>query len=293
MSAAPAYNRTKNFLDNNPDHTDHGAINSELDAASLSINSLRTNAALIQDDDGTLAEKIVGMAQLDDDLQNKLGGNTTSGAVENPAGAWEDSRGLSTERSYFDGRPKGFSFLAMDTGLLYFKLSQTIADWSNGYSFGKGDPGNPGDPGTPGTVDYSLTVRTNVTADQSMNGSLSGPSFIASQNMGAPKFTFQGNALRLIPANGRLRLDDGSNQSSPVSLELASLITAGTGVSDTGVKLLSGADIGTLFDPAGAAAGKLAGVEVGSATATLSGKTSITVTLSVVNNQLHIGVTTA
>lgn len=293
MSAAPAYNRTKNFLDNNPDRTDHGAINSELDAVSISINGLRTNAALIQDDDGTLAEKIVGMAQLDDDLQNKLGGNTTGGAVENPAGAWEDSRGLNSERSYFDGRPKGFSFLAMDTGLLYFKLSQTIADWSAGYSFGKGDKGDDGDSGAPGTVDYSLTVRTDIVADQSISGPLSGPSFVASQGMGAPKFTFQGNALRLMPVSGHLRLDDGSNEQNPAGLEVSSLITSGTGATDTGVKLPGGADIGTLFDPAGAAAGKLAGVEMGSATASLSGKTNITVTLSVVNNQLHIGVSTA
>lgn len=54
MTAATAYNRTKNFLENNPDRTDHSSLNNEFDAVSESINGLRANAALIQKDDGTL-----------------------------------------------------------------------------------------------------------------------------------------------------------------------------------------------------------------------------------------------
>ncbi|WP_050466361.1 hypothetical protein [Herbaspirillum chlorophenolicum] len=293
MSAAPAYSRSKNFLDNTSDRTDHAALNSEFDAVSTSINALRSNAAEIQGDDGTLKEGIVSTATLADDVKQLLGVASSGGAVVNPSGAWEDARGLIAERSYFDGRPKAFSFLAMDQGLVYFKLSQAIADWSPGYPFGKGDPGAQGETGPQATVDYSLTVRKDVTISQSMNGPLSALSFSASQSVAAPLFQFQGAPLRLTASNTRLRLDDGASKPQLASLELASLVTNGAGATNTGVKLANGTDIGLLFDPAGAAAGKLAGVAVGSAQASLTGKTTITVTLAVVNNQLQIGVTTA
>ena len=48
MPQAPAYTRTKNFLENNPDRTDHGSINAELDKAALSINALRDNGPIFQ-----------------------------------------------------------------------------------------------------------------------------------------------------------------------------------------------------------------------------------------------------
>lgn len=292
MSAAPEYTRQKNFLDNLPDRTDHGALNTEFDNVSATVSALRNNAAAIQRDDGTLEAGIVGMEQLDSDLQGRLGttGGTTGG--ENPANRYEDARGLIAERSYYDGRPKGFSFLAIDEGKVYFKLSGTIGDWSAGFPFGKGDQGNPGDPGTPGTVDYSKTVRRDVTDDQTMAGGLAAPTVSASQSMAAPKFAFQGAAMRLIPGNSRLRLDDGTTIAALVGLEVDDLVTSGTSAAATGLKLANGDDIGTLFDPAGAAAGKLAGVVLGEATADLTGKTTIKVTLTVVNNQLQIGVET-
>ncbi len=43
MPQAPAYNRAKNFLENNPDRTDHAALNAELDRAALSINEQLDN----------------------------------------------------------------------------------------------------------------------------------------------------------------------------------------------------------------------------------------------------------
>ncbi|MGX5659998.1 hypothetical protein ACWKWV_09790 [Castellaniella ginsengisoli] len=291
MSAAPEYTRQKNFLDNLPDRTDHGALNAEFDNVATSVNALRTNAAAIQRDDGALSDGIVGMEQLDDDLRERLGGDGgDGGGGENPANRYEDARGLLAERSYYDGRPKGFSFVAIDTGVVYFKLSGTIGDWSDGFPFGKGDKGDKGDGGQPGTVDYSKTVRRDVADDQTMAGALAAPTVSASQGMAAPKFTFQGAPLRWIPRNARLRLDDGTAQGALASAEVATLMTSGTDATDTGLKLANGADIGSLFDPAGSAAGKLAGVVVGEATADLTGKTSIKVTLEVVNNQLQIGV---
>jgi hypothetical protein len=64
---APAYNRTKNFTENNPDRTDHAALNAELDNAAESINALRANLDLLQKDDGTLENAIIGLANLTED----------------------------------------------------------------------------------------------------------------------------------------------------------------------------------------------------------------------------------
>lgn len=49
--------------------------------------------------------------------------------------------------SLYDNRPKGFSFLALDEGNIYFKESNEEGDWSVGVSFGKGDKGDKGDVG--------------------------------------------------------------------------------------------------------------------------------------------------
>lgn len=155
MPQAPAYNRTKNFLDNNPDRTDHAALNDELDRAAESINALRTNQALLQSDDGTLKNAIVSIASLSTEVLNLMTGTDvlTIEGPEGPVGASfnADYKGLESERSTFAGQPKGFSFLAIDTGLLYFKLSATSGNWSTGYQFGRGEKGDDGTPGTPGT----------------------------------------------------------------------------------------------------------------------------------------------
>lgn len=55
-----------------------------------------------------------------------------------------NSVGLAADRSLYDAQIKGFSFLAIDVGMVYFKLSATSADWSIGSPFGKGDKGDVG-----------------------------------------------------------------------------------------------------------------------------------------------------
>lgn len=154
MAAAPEYSRTKNFLDNNPDRTDHSAINNELDAVAVSINALRDNAALLQNDDGTLKNALVTVAALSTEVLNLMTGTDVL-TIEGPKGDVGASfaanyKGLEVERPTFATQPKGFSFLAMDTGLLYFKLSDDSGDWSTGYEFGKGDQGDPGAAGPAG-----------------------------------------------------------------------------------------------------------------------------------------------
>lgn len=55
-----------------------------------------------------------------------------------------NSVGLAVDRPLYNTQVKGFSFLAIDVGLVYFKLSNTSADWSIGAPFGKGDQGDIG-----------------------------------------------------------------------------------------------------------------------------------------------------
>lgn len=171
MGQPAAYSRTKNFQENASSLTDHGALNSELDKVSLSIGGIRTNLALIQDDDGTLASHIVQVENLAPAAIAALqspgpagsqGPAGAQGAV-GPAGAQgpkgdtgasfnADVRDLYANRALYNAQPKGFSFFALDTGNLYFKLSNTSADWSGAYVFGKGDTGAAGAVGAQGAA---------------------------------------------------------------------------------------------------------------------------------------------
>jgi len=64
MPQPTAYQRTVDFTERDGDDTNHAGINAELDAAALSVNQIRANLALIQKDDGTLANNSVGAEQL-------------------------------------------------------------------------------------------------------------------------------------------------------------------------------------------------------------------------------------
>lgn len=167
MPQAPAYNRTKNFLENNPDRTDHAAINAELDKLALSVNQLRSNAALLQNDDGTLKNAIVTLASLAAEVVTGLTGPQGPTGPTGPAGPQgpqgvqgpkgdtgasfnADARDLYANRSLYNLQPKGFAFLAIDTGFLYFKLSNASGDWSSGVEYGKGETGATGPAGPTG-----------------------------------------------------------------------------------------------------------------------------------------------
>ena len=58
--------------------------------------------------------------------------------------------GPSAERYVYDDYVKGTSYLAWDTGLLYFKKSNSSADWTEGISFGRGPTGPKGEKGDKG-----------------------------------------------------------------------------------------------------------------------------------------------
>ena len=72
--------------------------------------------------------------------------------------------GLISERSVHDGQVKGFSFLAVDEGNIYFKLSNASGNWSSGVGFGKGDTGATGADGNSitGVAPFSTTNPANV-----------------------------------------------------------------------------------------------------------------------------------
>lgn len=166
MAQPTQYKRTTDFTTRNPDQVDLGAINKEFDAVSTSVNQIIAALGLIQMDDGRLAVGVVNYDALDADAQDRLkpipgkdgrngvdGKDGKDGAKGERGASFDaDYRGLISERPLFDSYSKGFSFLAMDEGKLYFKLSDNKGDWSTGYTYGKGDKGDPGINGVDGVA---------------------------------------------------------------------------------------------------------------------------------------------
>lgn len=79
--------------------------------------------------------------------------------------------GLIADRSLYDNQQTGFSFLALDESLIYFKLSATTADWSAGAPFGKGDTGDTGATGN-GILSIVFTSTTHVSTLAGQSGGL-------------------------------------------------------------------------------------------------------------------------
>lgn len=71
--------------------------------------------------------------------------------------------GLKASQSLYDSRPTGFSFLALDEGQIYFKLTATAGDWSLGSPFGKGETGDAGNDGI-------SILRTTFTSTTDVSG---------------------------------------------------------------------------------------------------------------------------
>ena len=185
MAQPSKYSRRKNFAENNGDQTDHSSINAEFDAVGSSVNQVIANMALLQSDDGKLMPGVVGIDQISDEAQRELqarvgpqgdvGPQGAQGPIgpegpRGPAGASfvADASGLSSEKHYFDSQRKGFSFLAMDVGLLYWKLSDDIGDWSSGFEFGQGPEGPQGERGEKG--ERGETGLTGPKGDQGEQG---------------------------------------------------------------------------------------------------------------------------
>ncbi|MBE0498587.1 MAG: hypothetical protein IBX43_05020 [Campylobacterales bacterium] len=77
--------------------------------------------------------------------------------------------GLAAQKSLYDLQVSGFSFLAIDEALIYFKLSATSADWSIGSPFGKGDTGDTGATGN-GIASISFVSTTDISGFAAQSG---------------------------------------------------------------------------------------------------------------------------
>lgn len=87
MAQPQAYNRETDFTERDGDDTNHAGINTELDAAALSINQLRDNLALIQRDDGALKNGIVTAESLSDSAFNAVLGEVATATAAASASA--------------------------------------------------------------------------------------------------------------------------------------------------------------------------------------------------------------
>lgn len=159
MPQAPRYSRATDFSTQNPDLTDHVKLNNEFDQVSESVNDLVTNLEKIQADDGGLDAGVVTRRALSDEVLALVTGAeplAVAGIQGPPGQSFQPSAfDLAASRSNYDDEIKGFSLMAMDTGELFFKLSDASGDWSVGHPFGKGDTGavgNTGAAGAPGAV---------------------------------------------------------------------------------------------------------------------------------------------
>lgn len=185
MAQAQEYKRKKNFAENNPDQTDLAALDNELDNVSIAVNTTIKNLALIQKDDGTLANQVVGPDNVTDEFMETIKGADGAQGPEGPEGPQGEPgdmgpvgpagasfavavTGLKSELASHNNEKKGYSFLAMDEGKLYLKLSDAEADWSQGYPFGKGAQGPEGPRGLRGP--RGLKGETGATGPQGEKG---------------------------------------------------------------------------------------------------------------------------
>lgn len=163
MSQAPRYSRATDFSSQSPDRTDHVKLNNEFDQVSESVNELVTNLAKIQADDGGLDVEVVTPRSLSDEVLALMTGTQVlniEGIEGQPGQSFQPSAfDLAASRSIYDYEFKGFSLMAMDTGELFFKLSDASGDWSVGHPFGKGDAGPVGAAGAPGAPGVVTSVE--------------------------------------------------------------------------------------------------------------------------------------
>lgn len=73
MPQPPSYTRSEDFTERSGDDTNHTALNAELDGAAAAIGGIRTNLALIQKDDGSVANAVIGLDQLTPPVRQLFG----------------------------------------------------------------------------------------------------------------------------------------------------------------------------------------------------------------------------
>ena len=79
--------------------------------------------------------------------------------------------GLLSTRTTYDTQATGFSFLSVDTGAIYFKLSSATGNWSSAVPFGKGDKGDIGNTGR-GIVTTTFLSTTDASGLPNKSGAI-------------------------------------------------------------------------------------------------------------------------
>ncbi len=136
---------------------DIDAKNNEIKTLNVEVLSLSTGSGPSIDYNSSTGKLTIGVPKGDDGRQGDTGEAFKVDKVE-----------VLSNRNVYDDAPMGFSFLAVDTAKIYFKQSNTSADWSIGSDFGKGADGIDGGNGTNGTDGLNGTDGTD-----GINGALS------------------------------------------------------------------------------------------------------------------------
>lgn len=177
------------------------ALDDELARAALSIEAIRNNLAQIQTDQGAVlisavsltADAIAIIAAAVGVVQGPPGPTGATG-VQGPKGdvgdtgppgstgltgtqgakgdqgpqglSFEpDAIGLFAERANFDAATQGFSFLARDQSLMFFRIGAT--GWTTGLAFGVGPTGATGATGATGTAGVNGSIWRSGNANPS------------------------------------------------------------------------------------------------------------------------------
>ena len=117
-------------------------------SATISANTATTEASKILALQATAQSLVAGSSATA--TYNPTTGIMTIGVPRGDKGEKGDAFvvnavGVFADRSLYDAQPDGFSFMATDLGLLYFRLGATAGVWSAGVPFGKGDTGDAGE----------------------------------------------------------------------------------------------------------------------------------------------------
>lgn len=195
-----------------------------------------------------------------------------------------DGAGETADRAFFDERPKGFAYLAVDVNPaeLYIKASDASGDWAGPFSYGQGQEGDPGPPGPAANVVFedpeTGAPGTEVQQDITGSGTVGDPYHVTftiprgdpgedgtdgtgTGDFVGPAVAVDGNVVAFDGVTGKAGKDSGKKASDLVTGPGVSVASRVAVYADASGKVLS--DSGVLLGDAaakntGTAAGTLA-----------------------------------
>lgn len=140
--APTKYVRSNSFTGHStarPDVPHDGArLDAEFDAVGARVGDLVDFVNQTLTPDGKVRPDFVDLTGIHGD-QGPAGPQGPAGQAMTP-----DAKGATAHRATYDAQATNFTFLDVEAGLLYVKLSAAAADWSAGVSFGTGPAGPAG-----------------------------------------------------------------------------------------------------------------------------------------------------